>query len=468
MASEQINLTSSDLQRLHEQDVAHFIHPFVDFNKFHKNGSDFITQSQGCYVDDISGNRYVDGIGGLWCVNIGHGRKEIGAAMQRQSDQMAYYSAFNNMSNIPATELAAKLAELAPGNLNHVFYSCGGSTANDTSIRLAHFYFHQRGLPAKKKIISRHAGYHGTTYLAASMTGTEGINNGFNPIDGLVTHISAANCYRRPDNMDEEAYCDFLIDEFKQTLERLGAENVAAFIAEPIMGAGVLVAPKGYHRRMLDVCHENDVLYISDEVVTGFGRLGHFFASAEMFDIQPDIINIAKGLTSGYAPLGATLISSEMYDVIRQSNNGVSLLSTGYTYSGHPVSCAAALENIRIIEDENICEHVRNTGPYLKQSLQEKLSHHEIIGDIRGSHFMIGIESVANQESKEIFPVEAKVGYRIADECQKRGLIVRPIGHLNVISPPLIWTKDMIEHVTDILDQAFSAVTDSLHRDGLF
>lgn len=452
---------------LHELDKAHFIHPFTDFARFKEKGCDVITRCEGIHVEDSHSNRYIDGIGGLWCVNVGHGRKEIGEAMAAQATQMAYYSPFNNLTNEPATLLAAKLAALAPANLNHVFYSCGGSVANDTTIRLIHYYFNQLGKPTKKKIISRHGGYHGTTYVASTLTGTIGNNWGFDVVEGLVTHISEANCYRRPDGMTEEQYCDHLVNEFKDTINRLGADNVAAFIAEPIMGAGgVLVAPQGYHKRMLEVCHDHGMLFISDEVVTAFGRLGHFFASEEVFGIQPDIINIAKGLTSGYSPLAATLLSDEIYQVISQPQCDGGVFSTGYTYSGHPVSCAAALANIEIMERENICEHVRAVGPYLKEQITNKLKRHRIVGDVRGSHFMIGIENVANKETKELFPSEAKVGYRIADECQKRGLIVRPVGHLNIISPPLIWTKQVIDEVTDILDQAVEATVTSLMKDG--
>ncbi|KAA8998429.1 aminotransferase [Affinibrenneria salicis] len=461
------HMPDTELESLHQQDKAHFIHPFTDFSQFGAKGCDVIAKSEGIYVEDGKGNRFIDGIAGLWCVNVGHGRREIGEAMSRQAVEMAYYSPFNNLTNIPATRLAARLAQLAPGDLNHVFYSCGGSTANDATVRMVHFYFNQRGLPNKKKIIARTSGYHGTTYISATLTGTEGNNLGFDVVDEMVTHISEANCYRKPAGMDDAQYCDFLVDEFGTTIGKLGAGNVAAFIAEPIMGAGgVLMAPEGYHRRILDLCHENDILYISDEVVTAFGRLGHFFASEAVFGIQPDIINIAKGLTSGYSPLGATLISDKIYQVISKPQAKGAVFSTGFTYSGHPVSCAAALANLEIMDREKICEHVREVGPYLLQALRQRLSHHPIIGDIRGSHFMVGIESVANRDSRELLPAEAKVGYRIADACQKRGLIVRPIAHLNVISPPLIWTRDVIDEVVGILDGAFDETVESLKKDG--
>ncbi|MDW7748835.1 aminotransferase [Halomonas sp.] len=455
-----------DANALWRKDKDHFIHPFTDFSVFHDQGCDLITDSDGIYVEDAKGNRFIDGIAGLWCVNVGHGRAEIGQAMADQATRMAYFSTFNNLSNAPAAELAAKLAELAPEHLNHVFYSCGGSAANDATIRLVHYYFNRLGKPEKKHILSRNNAYHGTTYLAATLTGIASNNWDFDTLDHLVTHLSEANCYRRPQGMSEAEYCDHLVAEFEETIERIGAENIAAFIAEPIMGAGgVLMAPSGYHARMQAVCRANDILFIADEVVTGFGRLGHVFASEAVFETQPDIINCAKGLSSGYAPLGATLISDDIYEVLGTPQRKGGVLSTGFTYSGHPVSCAAALKNIEIIEREGICKNVREVGPYLEEQLRT-LSHHTTVGDVRGSHFMMCLENVADKTTKELLPVEARVGDRIAFEAQKRGLIIRPVGHLNIVSPPLIWTRGTVDRVVAILDEALTAATASLHEDG--
>ncbi|WP_409523638.1 aminotransferase [Nitrincola sp. MINF-07-Sa-05] len=456
-----------DINQLWEQDKAHFVHPFTDFSVFQKEGCDLITDSDGIYVQDAKGNRFIDGIAGLWCVNIGHGRAEIGQVMAEQAQKMAYYSPFNNLSNIPATQLAAKLAELAPDNLNHVFYSCGGSVANDTTIRIIHYYFNQLGKKDKKQIISRRNGYHGTTYVSATLTGIESNNWGFDTAHQFIHHVEEANCYRRPQGMSEADYCDYLVADFESAIQRLGGEEkVAAFIAEPIMGAGgVLVAPEGYHKRMYEVCKRYGMLYISDEVVTAFGRLGHFFASEAVFGIKPDIINCAKGLTSGYIPLGATLLSDEIYAVISKPQCADGVFSTGFTYSGHPVACAVALKNIEIMEREQLCEHVREVGPYLEQQLKT-LQDLQIVGDVRGSHFMMGIESVANKETRELLPMEANVGRRIAKECQKRGLIVRPIAHLNVLSPPLIWTHETVDQVVGILRQSILSTIESLITDG--
>ncbi|GEN24283.1 aspartate aminotransferase family protein [Halomonas cupida] len=455
-----------DAETLWRQDRDHFIHPFTDFSQFHDKGCEMITDSDGIYVEDVHGNRFIDGIAGLWCVNVGHGRREIAQAMADQASRMAYFSTFNNLSNAPASQLAAKLAELAPAHLNHVFYTCGGSTANDATIRLVHYYFNRLGKPNKKRILSRRNAYHGTTYLAASLTGIESNNWSFDTLSELVTHLSEANLYRRPEGMSESEYCDHLVNELEAHIAKIGADNIAAFIAEPIMGAGgVLMAPRGYHKRIQAVCRANDILYIADEVVTGFGRLGHFFASEAVFETQPDIINIAKGLSSGYSPLGASLISDELYAVLGTPQCKGGVLSTGFTYSGHPVSCAAALKNIEIMEREDICANVREVGPYLEQSLKS-LSHHTTVGDVRGSNFMMCLENVADKATGELLPVEARVGDRVAEEAQKRGLIIRPVGHLNVISPTLIWSRETVDTAVTILDEALSATTASLKRDG--
>jgi len=456
-----------DSEALSALDKKHFIHPFTNFGDFDNEAVDVISKSSGIYVEDSAGNRYIDGIAGLWCVNIGHGRREMGEAMAEQATQMAYYSPFDKLSNVPAIKLSEKLSALAPDNLNHVFYSCGGSTANDVTVRLVHYYFNQMGKPGKKKFISRNNAYHGTTYVAGTLTGIESNNWGFDTLNDLVHYVSEANCYRRPNDMDEAAYCDHLIEEFEAAIEAQGGgDHVAAFIAEPIMGAGgVLVAPEGYHKRMYDVCKRHGMLYISDEVVTGFGRLGHFFASEAVFGVKPDIINCAKGLTSGYIPLGATLVSDEFYAGINKPQREGGVLSTGFTYSGHPVACAAALKNIEIIETENICQHVQEIGPYFSEQLAT-LRDLRLVGDVRGKDFMQCIENVADKKTKTLFPAEANVGKRIAKACQTRGLIVRPIAHLNVLSPPLIWDKAVVDRVVAILREAIEEVTDTLVVDG--
>jgi adenosylmethionine-8-amino-7-oxononanoate aminotransferase len=428
-----------------------------------------VAESEGAYIFDSDGKRYLDGIGGLWCVNVGYGRAEIGQAMAEQATKMTYYSSFGHHTTVPVAELSAKLASLAPGPLHHVLYGSGGSMANDTTVRLVHFYFNQLGMPDKKMIITRENGYHGSTYLAMSMTGIDYDHIGFDVIgEPLIQRVSGPDLYRRPEGTTPEEYTDLLLAEFRAKVESLGPQNVAAFFAEPIMGAGgVLVPPPGYLKGMRDLCTEFQVLFVADEVVTAFGRLGHFFASEDVFGIVPDIINSAKGLTSAYAPLSATLISDGIYDVISVPQAEGSVFAHGFTYSGHPVCCAAALANIEIIEREDICGHVRRVGPYFSERLAS-LSDLGIVGDVRGSHFMQCVENVADKETKELFDPSVHVGDRVAGACEKRGLIVRPIAHLNVLSPPLVLTVEQIDWMVDVLRDGIIEVQADLVAEGLW
>ncbi len=462
------NFAEYDSKDLWQKDKDHYIHPWTDFSVFKETGSDIIAQGEGVYVFDADGNRFIDGIGGLWCVNIGYGVDEMADAIADQVRQIPYYSCFGHLTTPPAAKLAAKLATLTPGDLDHVFFGTGGSMANDTAVRIIHYYFNRLGKKNKKHVIARIDGYHGSTYLAASLTGVMFDRIGFDVIEDMIHHISAPNSYRPPDGMDEAEFLDYLVQEFEDKIAELGAENVACFIAEPIMGAGgVLVAPKGYHRRMLEVCRKNEILYISDEVVTGFGRLGHFFASEPVFDIVPDVISSAKGLSSGYLPLSATLLSKQIYEVISVPQAKGALFTHGFTYTGHPVCCAAGLKNIEIMERTDLCGHVREVGPYFQQQL-ETLLDLPLVGDVRGSHFMMCVESVADKETKELLPPEAKIGNRIAELCQERGVLVRPLAHLNVLSPPLVMTREQVDTVVSTLRESIEIAMDQLTREGLW
>ena len=446
-----------------EKDRDHLLHPYADFSSFKEDGSQIIERASGMYVYDDSGTSYLDGIAGLWCVNVGHGRREIADAMHEQTLKMQYYNPFGHTTNVPAAELGARLAELAPSGLNHVYYTCGGSTANDAAVRLVHFYFEMKGQHRKKKILSRNLAYHGATYVAASLTGIHGTKKGFDRIgEDFIHHLSAANMYRRPDGMDEAGYCDHLVQEFEDRIEQLGPDNCAAFIAEPVMGAGgVLVAPRGYHRRMQEVCRRHDMLYIADEVVTAFGRLGHWFASENVFETEPDILVCAKGLTSGYLPLGGVLISDGIWEVISHPQAEGATFSMGFTYFGHPVACTAALANLDIMEREDLLPHVRAVGPYLQERAQSLLAQ-ELVGDVRGSHLMLGIELTADKETKRPLENGSAVVERVFRECLKEGVIVRPVGDRIILSPPLIISRDEIDRLVDTIDRAISAVGEAL------
>ncbi|MGR3913636.1 MAG: aminotransferase [Gammaproteobacteria bacterium] len=458
-----------DTRAIQRADRAHHVHPWTDFATLAGSGALVLSAAKGAYVFDSDGNKYLDGIGGLWCVNVGYGRGEIARAMAEQAERMVYYSSFGAHTSIPAAQLAQKLASLAPRGLSHIQFGSSGSVANDTAVRMIHFYFNRLGKKSKKKIITRHDGYHGSTYLAMSLTGVAFDHQGFDIIgEELIARISSPNTYRRPDGMSPPEFCAQLVAEFEDKINELGAENVAAFIAEPIMGAGgVIVAPPGYHARMAAVCKKYEVLYIADEVVTAFGRLGHFFASQDVFGMVPDLLTCAKGLSSAYAPLSATIMSDAFYDVISVPQAEGALLTHGFTYSGHPVCCAAGLKNIEIIEREKLCAHVRALGPYLEAQLGT-LADLDIVGDVRGSHFMMCVENVADKTRKTLLAPEIQIGNRIANAAQKRGVLVRPIAHLNVLSPPLILTRAEIDMLVSTLRESIREVMDDLTREGLW
>jgi len=456
-----------DKRSIWEKDRDHVLHPYTNFEHFQKEGSTIFTKAKGHHIEDIDGNQYLDGMAGLWCVNIGHGNQELADHMAAQASRLAYFNTFENAGSIPAAELAAKLAELAPGDLNHTFFGTGGSMANDTAIKLIHYYFNLLGQPQKKKIISRDLGYHGSTYLAHTLTGIRFTHMGFDLAPDLVHYVSAPYRYRNGQGLSDSEFCNKLIQELDDKILELGPENVACFIAEPIMGAGgVIVPPEGYQRRTWEICQKYDVLYISDEVVTAFGRLGHMITSQDKFGFTPDVLVLAKGISSGYIPLGATMISDRMYEVISRPKSGNPSLSHGFTYSGHPLACAVGLKNIAIMERMDLCNHVLDLGPYFEQQLST-LSEYEIVGDVRGSHYMMALEFVQNKSTREPFNDTMNISKRVYMHCKKRGLMLRPIGPMCVLSPPLTFDKEAIDQTVFILRNSLEETISEIrvHRD---
>lgn len=453
-------------QDLWQKDHDHFMHPWTHFDSFRKEGSLIMVEGEGSYITDVNGKRYLDGLGGMWCVNVGYGRNEIADTMAEQARMLAYANPFVDMTTAPAAELAAKLAEIAPGSLNHVFFSTSGSCANDTAIRLAHFYHARNGEKSRKHIIARKGAYHGSTYLTISIGNRDGDRvPEFNYLSDFIHHLSAPYPYRRPEGMTVDQFTDHLVEEFKAKIRELGKENIAAFIAEPMQGSGgVITPPPGYIKRMHEVAKENGILYISDEVVTAFGRLGHWFASKDVFGIVPDMIVSAKGLTSGYLPLGATLFTDEVYDVISQPGPDV-WFAHGFTYSGHPVCCAVGLKNIEIIEREGLLDHACKVGDHFEKRLKE-LEALDLVGEVRGKRLMMCVEYVADKATKAHLPDEINISKRISNLCESKGLLVRPLGHLDVMSPPLTMSIREADFLVDTLHEAIAETTHDLRKEG--
>jgi len=443
------------------------IHPWEELETYGQNERTLISRAEGVYVFDSEGNKLIDGPGGMWCVNVGHGRQEIADAAARQMSRMTYCSPWA-LANAPAARLAERLSALAPGDLNNVFFTTGGSTAVDSALRFVMFYNNVLGRPEKKHIITRADAYHGSTYLAASCSGKGRDKSWFDYQTDTIHFLSSPNPYRKPQGMSDEAFGDAKANELEQKILELGADNVAAFIAEPILASGgVIVPPDGYHRKCLAVCRRHDVIYISDEVVTGFGRLGHMFASEAEFGIVPDIITAAKGITSGYLPLGAVLISSRLLERVTGENSRRAMFSNGFTYSGHPVACAAAMANLDILEDERILEHVRSIAPYFQARLAE-LKDLPIVGDVRGRGLMACVECVSSRESRNPLQLDYAIGNRIDAHCQRLGLLVRPIINMCVMSPPLVITREQIDDLAYRLRAGIEAAMADLQREGLW
>lgn len=461
-----MTLLSNDFQTVRDWDNRNFVHPWEGMEFIGKNERTFTEGGEGIYVTTETGERLIDGPAGMWCVQVGYGNAEIAEAMAKQAMEMAYFSPFNNANSVPS-RLAHEIARRSPGDLNHVFFTTGGSTAVDTALRFIQFRNNVTGRPEKKIVISRQKAYHGSTYLAASMSGKERDKGWLDQASHLTHFLPNVNPYVRAEGQSVEAFLDEKIADLENAILQIGADKVAAFIAEPILcSGGVIVPPAGYHKRCLEVCRRHDVLYISDEVVTGFGRVGHWFASEPVFDIVPDIITCAKGMTSGYVPMGACIISDRLIaDVAGDKSQGATF-SNGFTYSGHPVSAAAALKNIEIIEREGILEHVRKVTPRFEARLGA-LADLPLVGDARGKGLVGCVECVADASADDVLALDKSIGAMIDAHCQGNGLILRPIINMCVFSPPLIISEDQIDRMFDILETGIRKTTDDLVKQGV-
>ena len=417
----------------------------------HPAGTHVAVRGEGSYVTDATGRRLLDGLAGLWCVNVGYGRREIVDAVTKQMQELAYYPSFFNTTTEPTIRLAEKLASLAPARLNHTIFSGSGSEANDTAIKLCWAYWKLRGKPAKRKILSRTFGYHGVTVATTSLTGLPSCTLPFDlPLEGFI-HVPGPYAYGANKGMSDADYGAWCLSETQKTIEREGADTIAAIFVEPVQGAGgVIVPPEGYLAKLRDLARHHNILFVADEVITGFGRLGAWFAS-ELWDLDPDLMSLAKGLTSGYLPLGATMVSDEMVEVL---NTG-GYLAHGYTYSGHPTPCAAALANLQIIEDENLIVRTRDdTGPYFQAKLKELIGH-PAVGEVRGCGLIGAVELLPPGGRAELAKTPNLLGAKAARIAREQGVIVRGIRDLIAMSPPLTTTHEEI-------DELFTAVRRTL------
>ncbi len=442
---------------LTDWDRAHNLHPWAGIQGWRKSDYMRVNTAEGIHIWDSTGKRFIDGPGGMWCVQIGYGRQEMADAIAAQTMTMPYASPWS-FTTEPAAVLARKLAELAPGDLNTVHFTTGGSTAVDTAIRVMQFLNNRLGRPGKKIVISRERAYHGSTYLAATVTGKERFKTRFDKADDIVRFLPDVNPYNRPQDMNISAWCDAKIADLENLIAEVGADRIGAFIAEPILcSGGVVVPPPGYHRRTREICARHDILYISDEVVTGFGRLGHWFASQEVFGITPDIITCAKGLTSGYLPLGACIISDAVMERIAGPDED-DVFYNGYTYCGHPVSCAAALKNIEIMEREDIPGHVRRVTPHFQDRLRHIGETFDIVGDARGMG-LLGCIECRLDPSDNSYARQLQFGARLDAACEDMGLLLRPFGNMAVFSPPLIITETQIDEMFDIMEAGLTRLS---------
>ncbi|AZO50696.1 aminotransferase [Mesorhizobium sp. M4B.F.Ca.ET.058.02.1.1] len=444
----------------------HLVQPWPYAGSVGAEARALIGEGDGIYITDASGKRLIDGPAGMWCLNVGHRREELASVMYNQAMALSYNTPWYTM-NAPSAELARRISGHAPADLSHTFFTTGGSSAVETALRFMQFYNNVRGRPEKKLILSRGGAYHGSTYLSASLNGRPRDRDWMDGADELVVKLSSPDPFRRPKEMSIAAFTDFLVDQFRDTVARVGADRIGAFVGEPVQASGgVVVPPEGYLRRVRQICRDNDILYVSDEVVTGFGRLGHVFASGEVFGIDPDMITFAKGVTSGYFPLGGVIISGRLLEQLRRSNHPDALFGHGLTYTSHPIGCAVALKNLDLLED-GVLGHAREVAPYFQARLKS-LEELPLVGEVRGMGLMACIECVADRESRNPLQLDKDVGKRIDAHCHELGLLVRPLINMCVMSPPLIISREQIDDMVAILREGISRTMDDLRKEGVW
>ena len=458
---------NEELKSLQQKDKDHHLHPFTDHLQLSEKGTRVITRGDGVYIWDSEGHQILDAMSGLWCVNLGYGRKELAQAAYEQMEELPYYNNFFQCTHPPAIELSSVLGEVSPKGMDHVFFTSSGSEAIDTIVRMVRYYWSLLGKPDKKIILGRNNAYHGSTIAGASLGGMSGMHaQGDLPIPN-IHHIQQPYWFAEGGDLDKDTFGKQVANDLERAIKEHGIENIAGFIAEPIQGAGgVIIPPETYWPEVQNIIDRYEILLIADEVITGFGRLGDWFASS-VYEIKPDLISFAKGVTSGYLPLGGVLVNNRVANAIIDKGGE---FAHGFTYSGHPAACAVALKNIEIIEEEKILDEVKSkTAPYLKEEWL-KLADHPLVGEARIKGLMGAIELCANKETRERFSSEGRftsldeisAGSLCRDLSINNGLVMRAVGDTMIIAPPLIINQEQIDELisktSKTLDDTLAAI----------
>ena len=446
-------ISAEEASRLSELDRTHWLHPQGDLAAPAGTIPQLIMASgRGATLTDVDGREYVDGMASLWNVNVGYGRAELAAVAAEQMETLAFSSAYGGFGTAPAIRLAARLAELAPGDLEVTYFSSGGGEANDTAYKIARLYWKLRGEPDRVNIVSRIRDYHGLTYAATSATGLANFWKGFEPLAPGFLHAPAPDPYRFSGEGSAGAW---YVQALEKVLLDAGPQTVAAVVAEPVQGAGgVIVPPADYFPLLRRLCDKHDILLIADEVITGFGRTGRWFAM-EHWNVQADLMIFAKGVTSGYLPLAGVMLTRRVHDVLTSVKG---MFAHGFTYSGHPTACAVGLRNLQILEDEGLVQRAAERGAYLRRRLEE-LRRHEIVGDVRSLGLVAGVELVSDRETKKSFDPAVGAARRVWIEALAQGVIVRPLGgDVLAMSPPFVISEAEIDRIVDVLNSAIAQV----------
>jgi len=438
-------MANYNTQQLQDIDGQHHIHPFTDHKALMEKGTRIITHADGVYLWDSDGNKILDGMAGLWCVNVGYGRQELVDAATNQMQELPYYNNFFQTTHPPAIELSKALVDISPSQFNHVFFTNSGSEANDTVVRMVRHFWSLEGKPEKTVIISRENAYHGSTVAGSSLGGMKGMHDQGGILHD-IEHITQPYWYRSGSEMDPEEFGLKTAQALELRIKEIGEDRVAAFIAEPVQGAGgVIIPPASYWPEIQRICKKYGILLIADEVICGFGRLGEWFGS-EHFDIGADLMPIAKGLSSGYLPIGGLMVGDRVTETV--INKG-SDFNHGFTYSGHPAACAVALENIRILKDEKIIEKAKiELSPYLQKKWLA-LGDHPMVGEARGVGMVGALELVKDKNTKTSYPSDQNVGTICRDFCFNNGLIMRAVGDAMIICPPLVISHSEINELIE-------------------